>query len=233
MTDSAHWYVAARGEKRGPMTFTALQELVKHGDVLGTDLVWSDGMTDWNAASTVRGLFPGPPPLPSAVRAPAAFGPGEARRRDVDIQEYEIAVDREKAWSQERRLWLTVICVSTIFTVLSFTLVAVSDRRDDKLFFLIMFWTMALFVSVFLHFARRKYWQVVRYVIQKDVLHVIQPQVTSKIPLSRITDVSVQFFHGFHRVLVQTAGSSKPEAILGAVIDADAVAEILISKHDR
>lgn len=233
MTETTTWYVATRGEKKGPLTFAALEELVQRGELVDTDLVWSDGMTDWCAASAVRGLFPGPPPLPPAVRQSAPLASGGTRRRDVDVQEYEIAVDREKAWSQERWMWLAIISVSTIFTLVAFALVVFSDRHDDKMLFLVMFWPLALFVSVFLFFARGTYWRTVRYVILKDVLHVIQPQVTKKIPLSRITDVSVQVFHGFHRVVVQTAGSSRPEAILGAVIDADAVAEILISKHDR
>ncbi|MCX7664820.1 MAG: DUF4339 domain-containing protein [Gemmataceae bacterium] len=72
------WYYSKNGTKHGPVAGTELKALAEAGKLLPTDLVWKEGMSEWKAASSVKGLLPAgaataPPPPPSPV-APAAKG---------------------------------------------------------------------------------------------------------------------------------------------------------------
>jgi hypothetical protein len=59
------WYVARNDQRFGPLSFEELTVRASSGKLLPSDLVWSDGMTEWKAASQVQGLFASmPPPLP-------------------------------------------------------------------------------------------------------------------------------------------------------------------------
>lgn len=72
------WYLARNNQRHGP---TPDEEFKKHaalGYIEPDDLVWKEGMSEWQKASTVDGLLPpptkqGPPPLPtSSVPSPSA-----------------------------------------------------------------------------------------------------------------------------------------------------------------
>ncbi len=56
MPDRA-WYYASGGQQRGPVKTAELKRLAAAGDLRPTDLVWTDNMANWAAASTVKGLF--------------------------------------------------------------------------------------------------------------------------------------------------------------------------------
>lgn len=68
------WYYEDRGHEAGPVDLEDLKDLVRSGRITRRDLVWSDGMGGWRAASTVEALFPKqlPPPLPSRYARAAA-----------------------------------------------------------------------------------------------------------------------------------------------------------------
>ncbi|QDU98437.1 DUF4339 domain-containing protein [Lignipirellula cremea] len=71
------WYYAQGDEEKGPVTTADLKSMAAAGKLKPDDLVWKEGMPDWSAASTVRGLFAHPPgsrpsPPPSWSGAPAA-----------------------------------------------------------------------------------------------------------------------------------------------------------------
>src|SRR4051812_21407307 len=85
----ASWYCVQRGQQVGPMTEEQLRGLLVSGQLAGGDLVWKEGMANWQAANTV-GEFAAvvqPPAPPGAVVPPQAIGysgprpPGE--RRDI------------------------------------------------------------------------------------------------------------------------------------------------------
>src|SRR4051812_42406610 len=69
MSDKQEWYYARGGSQVGPVTFAQLIEAARTGSVGRDDLVWREGMADWQAASTIPGLMP----APAAAPAP---GPG-------------------------------------------------------------------------------------------------------------------------------------------------------------
>lgn len=60
------WYYAKAGEKTGPVSHAELVALTRSGGLARSDVVWTEGMPQWEEAGGVDGLFPataGPPPL--------------------------------------------------------------------------------------------------------------------------------------------------------------------------
>ena len=47
------WFYVAAGERRGPVGFAALRELAASGAMIGSTLVWKNGMKEWTQASAV------------------------------------------------------------------------------------------------------------------------------------------------------------------------------------
>jgi hypothetical protein len=74
------WYYAKGTEKHGPVPVERLRDLAAAGQLLGSDLVWSENLSGWTAASKVPGLMPQPsgravpPPLPEPA-VPTKPGP--------------------------------------------------------------------------------------------------------------------------------------------------------------
>ncbi|QEG35132.1 GYF domain-containing protein [Bythopirellula goksoeyrii] len=53
----AEWYYAVDGNRKGPVTWAALQSKASAGEVASTTLVWKQGMTDWLAAADITDLI--------------------------------------------------------------------------------------------------------------------------------------------------------------------------------
>jgi len=64
------WYIGRNDKRTGPFTPDQLRQMAASGRVQPTDLVWKQGMTQWAAASTIKGLFSIP-----GVATPPAVGP--------------------------------------------------------------------------------------------------------------------------------------------------------------
>src|SRR3954462_1167275 len=99
---SQEWYYSVDGDRQGPVSGAELKKLAEAGTLKAADLVWKDGMPDWVAAKSIKGLFGGsaagaaaPAASKSGEQAaaksrPAADGddrPARARRRDEDEDE--------------------------------------------------------------------------------------------------------------------------------------------------
>ena len=69
------WHVSVDGAQRGPLTSEQVRSLVSSGRLKPTDHIWKDGMPDWVAASTVRGLFPQQQPVPQKRAGPPPLSP--------------------------------------------------------------------------------------------------------------------------------------------------------------
>src|SRR5262245_43562524 len=65
------WFISRQGQSFGPVSFEQLQTLARDGRLSPQDLVCQEGMKQWLAASSVRGLLaaPAPPPVPAAPPA--------------------------------------------------------------------------------------------------------------------------------------------------------------------
>ena len=67
------WHFARGGNRSGPISWEELRRRVQAGELLPGDLVWTQGMEQWQAASSVPGLFPDgyvAPVPPSVLGAP-------------------------------------------------------------------------------------------------------------------------------------------------------------------
>ena len=71
----AAWYYARDGQQIGPYETADLQQLVASGTVRGDDLVWTDGMVDWQPAGQVPFLAQSAPAYTPAPAAPAYAPP--------------------------------------------------------------------------------------------------------------------------------------------------------------
>src|SRR6266700_2300383 len=64
-----NWYYAVNGQRQGPVAFQQLQQLAATGHLAAVDLVWCEGMADWQAAGMVGGIMP-PPQAPPPPQGP-------------------------------------------------------------------------------------------------------------------------------------------------------------------
>jgi hypothetical protein len=65
--DQSHeWFLARDGQQHGPISAAEMNKIIELGYLLPNDLVWRQGFSDWQPASTVF------PPKPSAETPPAA-----------------------------------------------------------------------------------------------------------------------------------------------------------------
>lgn len=58
------WYYASNNQRIGPVTVEQLRHLLSVGSVGANDLIWTEGMADWQPAGSVPGLMTAPPPQP-------------------------------------------------------------------------------------------------------------------------------------------------------------------------
>ena len=65
------WHYAKDGERHGPISAEELKQLATAGDLLPTDLVWTEGRDEWEPASVVKGLFRDTPPVKPPPPVPA------------------------------------------------------------------------------------------------------------------------------------------------------------------
>ena len=74
------WFYSVAGTKQGAVSSKELVALARSGKLCPTDLVWKDGMAEWQPAGKVKGLFPAtpaavaPPPLPTLTPAGTPHG---------------------------------------------------------------------------------------------------------------------------------------------------------------
>ncbi|MGA2442608.1 MAG: RDD family protein, partial [Tepidisphaeraceae bacterium] len=66
------WFYAQNGRQAGPVTLEALISMLQAGHVLPGDLVWREGMPDWQPAATMPELAPS---IPSATASLSYFNP--------------------------------------------------------------------------------------------------------------------------------------------------------------
>ncbi len=100
------YYVGRNGSQSGPYPLDELKKMATTGRLAPTDLVWTDGMSEWKPASTtLPEVFAAPPAAASAPPPPVAgaihpsYAP--APPRGVDPMHYGTPV--------ESYLWLAVL----------------------------------------------------------------------------------------------------------------------------
>jgi uncharacterized membrane protein YdbT with pleckstrin-like domain len=61
------WYVSRGGKRFGPVPAAQLRKLAAAGKIKSSDLLWKDGLNDWVAAESIKGLFPSSAPAGQAI----------------------------------------------------------------------------------------------------------------------------------------------------------------------
>lgn len=74
MQTQQQWhYVDAQGQQAGPIPADVLQASVGNGSISPESLVWTEGMADWQPASSIEGMVVAAPAV-AAVPTPTAVG---------------------------------------------------------------------------------------------------------------------------------------------------------------
>ena len=71
---AAEWYYTQNNQQQGPVTLEALQAMAANGQIQRSDLIWRQGMANWQAAGDVPGVYGGGGPT-GAPGQPAWGGP--------------------------------------------------------------------------------------------------------------------------------------------------------------
>jgi len=81
---SQEWYYSVDGGRQGPVSPAELKKLAEAGKISESDLVWKDGMADWVAAKSIKGLFGGGSATPSGGTAAKTGEQAAAMAADDD-----------------------------------------------------------------------------------------------------------------------------------------------------
>lgn len=119
------WYYGYRNQQVGPVSRQDLLRLLASGQLPADTLVWTDGMTGWQAAHTVGALSQArtpvqQPPPPSSPPQSSAYVPTTAAALDFGAPAMEYAGFWRRHWA----LWLDGFIVGTPFTLLSVVVMA-------------------------------------------------------------------------------------------------------------
>ncbi len=89
---ATEWYYSSNDQQQGPVTFAELGQLAKDGTLKPIDLVWNQGMSDWQPASMFPALFGGVMTGGGAVPAnPYARPPGQVSPVASDGKKHAVA----------------------------------------------------------------------------------------------------------------------------------------------
>jgi len=77
---AVEWFYAKDNKQLGPVSAAELKQLADAGTLRPDDLVWREGMDDWQPARKIKGLFEeAAPPPPSGARPPRPAAPAGPR----------------------------------------------------------------------------------------------------------------------------------------------------------
>lgn len=116
------WYYAQGDQKVGPVSAAELKRAAADGHLLPTDLVWTDGMTDWKEAKVVKGLAGVWAASPAGGSAAPQTGPARRAIPSAEIVTEEPLAGAAShpavaAASVGQRAWLIGACLVLFFPV--------------------------------------------------------------------------------------------------------------------
>ena len=122
------WYYTRNKQQQGPVSLEQLKQLAAGGQLQPTDMIWKDGLPQWQAASSMGGLFgpaasPGgaPPAAPPQVGKPVMPGApmpstgGILAFLDLDFSRFVATVIVRWLW----RIWLALAAIGLLVIVIS------------------------------------------------------------------------------------------------------------------
>ncbi|HSS52464.1 MAG TPA: GYF domain-containing protein [Thermoanaerobaculia bacterium] len=132
------WYYRRGEAQMGPVSWEDLVNTARAGGLGSGDLVWTDGMAQWQAAATIPGLLPGPLPGQLPVQAPVAMpaarpvyaGPPRPSAGDDPMMRMLLPVGRS-GWAIAAG-YLGLLSVLGIFAPISLVVGIVAVRDIQK-----------------------------------------------------------------------------------------------------
>lgn len=93
-----NWYYAKNDKQQGPVEAAELKRLISAGEILPSDLIWKDGMADWEPAGKhFPGLFHSESPTASSVgesqATPGGSIPWEDKQNSFFTRLYKTALE--------------------------------------------------------------------------------------------------------------------------------------------
>ncbi len=131
------WYIQTDSGQQGPLSASKLKQLATGSELLPTDLVRREGMTEWESAGRVRGLFAEevaantPPPLPQERCATSTPRDGSSESAPV-APPITPAISRQppRSISARSRVWLALcICVVVLAGI---TVMAIAFSTHER-----------------------------------------------------------------------------------------------------
>jgi hypothetical protein len=120
------WWYANGTQQQGPVSAQELKRLAAEGGLQPDALLWREGMAEWIAASSVRGLLPAAaPPVPAAPPAPVS-PPAEAAPARAAPPAWAAASatphDSDAPWFavSTRKLLVMSLCTLTLYNLFWF-----------------------------------------------------------------------------------------------------------------
>lgn len=86
------WFYADRGQQQGPFPEAQLRDLVARGAVRAETLVWTEGMSGWQKAGDIPGLFSAAAQAPSMPGKMSAMAGGGSGSLSVDFEILDFVV---------------------------------------------------------------------------------------------------------------------------------------------
>lgn len=94
---AGEWHYSIKGAKAGPVSSAEIKRLADSGELAPTDLIWKEGLPNWVAASSIKGLFsattPAPPPLPTSVGVNEQQNPNSEASAKATLDAARTAID--------------------------------------------------------------------------------------------------------------------------------------------
>ncbi|HEV7507699.1 MAG TPA: GYF domain-containing protein [Thermoanaerobaculia bacterium] len=88
------WYYRRGEAQTGPVSWEDLVNTARAGGLGSGDLVWTDGMAQWQAAATIPGLLPVQAPVAMPPMRPAYTGPPRPSAGDDPVMRMLLPVGR-------------------------------------------------------------------------------------------------------------------------------------------
>lgn len=116
---ATEWHYSKSGERFGPFSASDLKALAQSGELLPSDLIWKDGMSEWTPAVRLKGLFSDLPSdknrvLPAPVPQATSHAPTQGAATSKSLRETAKAAAQFIA-KQAERTKLTSLTLPSLY----------------------------------------------------------------------------------------------------------------------
>jgi hypothetical protein len=133
-----NYFYHSQGSQHGPVSWDAIAAAAASGRLQPGDLVWHDGLANWQPAGTIPGLFPqsspypGGHPVPPPPTAPYS-GPATRRPADDPALKWIVPIGRS-GWAIASGYFglFSLIAIGAPFAILTGILALVDIKKNPE-----------------------------------------------------------------------------------------------------